>query len=78
MELSSGWRLSRANAALLASHAGQVVTRRKSKADMGDDTFVDLARMNQCINQIRSVLNDSADRRFTWDNSRRGSVFSHQ
>jgi DNA-binding winged helix-turn-helix (wHTH) protein/tetratricopeptide (TPR) repeat protein len=50
--------------ALLASHAGQVVTREEiQKQIWGDDTFVDFEHgMNQCINQIRSVLNDSADR----------------
>jgi eukaryotic-like serine/threonine-protein kinase len=50
--------------ALLASHAGQVVTREEiQKQIWGDDTFVDFEHgMNQCINQIRSVLNDSAER----------------
>jgi DNA-binding winged helix-turn-helix (wHTH) protein/tetratricopeptide (TPR) repeat protein len=50
--------------ALLASHAGQVVTREEiQKQIWGDDTFVDFEHgMNQCINQIRGVLNDSADR----------------
>jgi DNA-binding winged helix-turn-helix (wHTH) protein len=50
--------------AMLASHAGQVVTREEiQKQIWGDDTFVDFEHgMNQCINQIRSVLNDSADR----------------
>ncbi|MFZ0793555.1 MAG: winged helix-turn-helix domain-containing protein, partial [Candidatus Korobacteraceae bacterium] len=50
--------------ALLASHAGQVVTREEiQKQIWGDDTFVDFEHgMNQCINQIRGVLNDSAER----------------
>jgi DNA-binding winged helix-turn-helix (wHTH) protein/tetratricopeptide (TPR) repeat protein len=50
--------------ALLAGHASQVVTREEiQKQIWGDDTFVDYEHgMNQCINQIRSVLNDSADR----------------
>ena len=50
--------------ALLASHAGQVVTREEiQKQIWGDDTFVDFEHgMNQCIKQIRGVLNDSADR----------------
>ncbi len=50
--------------ALLASNAGQVVTREEiQKQIWGDDTFVDFEHgMNQCIKQIRGVLNDSADR----------------
>ena len=50
--------------ALLASNAGQLVTREEiQKQIWGDDTFVDFEHgMNQCINQIRGVLNDSADR----------------
>jgi len=50
--------------AMLASHAGQVVTREEIQQQIwGDDTYVDFEHgMNQCINQIRSVLNDSADR----------------
>jgi len=50
--------------ALLASHASQIVSREEiQKQIWGDDTYVDFEHgMNQCINQIRSVLNDSADR----------------
>ncbi|MGA7459309.1 MAG: winged helix-turn-helix domain-containing protein [Candidatus Korobacteraceae bacterium] len=50
--------------ALLATNAGQVVTREEiQKQIWGDDTFVDFEHgMNQCIKQIRGVLNDSADR----------------
>ena len=50
--------------AMLASHAGQVVTREEiQKQIWGDDTFVDFEHgMNQCIKQIRSALNDNADR----------------
>ena len=50
--------------ALLASNSGQVVTREEiQKQIWGDDTFVDFEHgMNQCIKQIRGVLNDSADR----------------
>ena len=49
--------------ALLASNAGQVVSREEiQKQIWGDDTFVDFEHgMNQCIKQIRGVLNDSAD-----------------
>lgn len=64
--------------ALLASHAGQVVTREEiQKQIWGDDTFVDFEHgMNQCINQIRGVLNDSADRpRYVETIPRRGYRF---
>jgi eukaryotic-like serine/threonine-protein kinase len=50
--------------ALLASRAGQVVSREEIQRQLwGDDTHVDFEHgMNQCINQIRGVLNDNADR----------------
>lgn len=49
--------------ALLASQAGQVVTREQIQLQVwGEETFVDFEQgMNQCIKQIRNVLSDSAD-----------------
>ena len=49
--------------ALLASQAGQVVTREQIQLQVwGDETYVDFEQgMNHCIKQIRNVLNDTAD-----------------
>ena len=49
--------------ALLASQAGQVVTREQIQHQLwGQDTFVDFEQgMNHCIKQIRSALSDSSD-----------------
>jgi eukaryotic-like serine/threonine-protein kinase len=49
--------------ALLASHAGQLVTREEiQKQIWGDETFVDFEHgLNQCIKQVRTALNDNAD-----------------
>ena len=49
--------------ALLASQAGQVVTREQIQLQLwGEETFVDFEQgMNHCIKQIRTALNDSAD-----------------
>jgi DNA-binding winged helix-turn-helix (wHTH) protein len=49
--------------ALLASHAGLVVTREQIKEKLwGEETYVDFEQgMNHCIKQIRTVLNDNAD-----------------
>jgi tetratricopeptide (TPR) repeat protein/DNA-binding winged helix-turn-helix (wHTH) protein len=49
--------------ALLASQAGQVVTREQIQLQVwGEETYVDFELgMNQCIKQIRNVLSDSAD-----------------
>ncbi len=49
--------------ALLASRAGQVVTREEIQQQLwGEETYVDFEQgMNHCIKQIRSVLNDNAD-----------------
>jgi Flp pilus assembly protein TadD/DNA-binding winged helix-turn-helix (wHTH) protein/TolB-like protein len=50
--------------ALLASRAGQVVTREEIQKEIwGDETYVDFDRgLNQCIKQIRAVLNDNPDK----------------
>ena len=50
--------------ALLASRAGQVVTREEiQKQVWGDGTYVDFEHgLNQCVKQIRTALNDNADR----------------
>src|SRR5271165_3189408 len=50
--------------ALLASRAGQVVTREEiQKQIWGDSTYVDFEHgLNQCVKQIRGALNDNADR----------------
>jgi eukaryotic-like serine/threonine-protein kinase len=50
--------------AMLASHAGQVVTRDEIQKQLwGADSEVDLEHgMRQCINQIRTALGDHADR----------------
>ena len=49
---------------LLASHAGQVVSRDKIQEQLwGEETYVDFEHgVNKCIKQIRAVLNDKADR----------------
>ncbi len=49
--------------ALLANHAGQVVTREEIKEQLwGEETYVDFEQgMNHCIKQIRTVLADNAD-----------------
>ncbi len=48
---------------LLASHAGQVVTRDDIQRKLWvGETFVDFEHgVNKCINQIRTVLGDNAD-----------------
>ena len=49
---------------MLASHAGQIVTREEIQRQLwGDRTYVDFDRgVHKCINQIRNVLNDNIDR----------------
>ncbi len=49
--------------ALLASHAGEVVTREEIQQQIwGNDTFVDFERgLNFCIKQIRATLGDDAE-----------------
>ena len=49
--------------ALLASHAGQVVTRDEIQKQLwGEETYVDFEHgVNKCIKQIRTVLGDDAD-----------------
>jgi DNA-binding winged helix-turn-helix (wHTH) protein/tetratricopeptide (TPR) repeat protein/TolB-like protein len=49
--------------ALLASQAGQIVTREQIQLQLwGEETFVDFEQgMNHCIKQVRTALNDSAD-----------------
>ena len=50
--------------AMLAGRSGQIVTRAEiQKQIWGDETFVDFEHgMNQCIKQIRTALNDNADK----------------
>jgi len=50
--------------ALLAIRAGQVVTRDEIQKEVwGDETYVDFEHgLNQCIKQIRTALNDNADK----------------
>ncbi len=50
--------------ATLARHAGQIVAREDIKKQLwGQDTYVDFDQgVNKCINQIRHVLNDNAER----------------
>ena len=50
--------------ALLANQSGQVVTREEIQQQVwGSETYVDFDHgLNQCIKQIRTVLNDNADR----------------
>ena len=49
--------------ALLATRAGQVVTREEiQQLIWGEETYVDFEQgMNHCVKQIRNVLNDNAD-----------------
>jgi tetratricopeptide (TPR) repeat protein/DNA-binding winged helix-turn-helix (wHTH) protein len=49
--------------ALLASQAGQVVTREQIQLQLwGEETYVDFEQgLNHCIKQIRDALNDSPD-----------------
>ncbi len=50
--------------ALLASQAGQIVTREEIRQQVwGGETYVDFEHgMNQCIKQIRTVLGDNTDK----------------
>ena len=50
--------------ALLASHAGQVVTREEIKEQLwGEDTYVDFEHgMNKCVKQIRTALGDDVNK----------------
>jgi eukaryotic-like serine/threonine-protein kinase len=50
--------------ALLASRAGQTVTRDEIQKEIwGEETYVDFEHgLNQCIKQIRTALNDNADK----------------
>ena len=50
--------------ALLASRAGQMVTRDEIQKEIwGEETYVDFEHgLNQCIKQIRTALNDNADK----------------
>jgi eukaryotic-like serine/threonine-protein kinase len=50
--------------ALLASRAGQLVTREEIQQQVwGGETYVDFEHgLNQCIKQIRTVLSDNTDR----------------
>jgi DNA-binding winged helix-turn-helix (wHTH) protein/TolB-like protein len=64
--------------ALLASRAGEVVSREELRQQIWNDgTFVDFERgLNFCISQIRTALNDSADSpRFIETLPRRGYRF---
>jgi DNA-binding winged helix-turn-helix (wHTH) protein len=63
---------------LLASHAGDVVTREEIRRELwGLDTFVDFdGGLNFCINQIRKALRDNAESpRFIHTLPRRGYRF---
>jgi DNA-binding winged helix-turn-helix (wHTH) protein/tetratricopeptide (TPR) repeat protein len=50
--------------ALLASRAGQLITREEIQRQVwGEETYVDFDHgLNQCVKQIRTVLNDNSDR----------------
>ena len=50
--------------AMLANRAGQIVTREEiQKRVWGEGTYVDFEHgLNQCVKQIRTALNDNADR----------------
>lgn len=50
--------------ALLASHAGQIVTRDEIQGQLwGDDTYVDFEHgMNKCVKQIRTALGDDVNK----------------
>ena len=63
---------------MLASRAGQVVTREEIRQQIwGDETFVDLEQgLGHCIRQIRTALGDDADNpRFIETLTRRGYRF---
>lgn len=63
---------------LLAQHAGQTVTREEIQRSLwGDNTFVDFERgINFCVNQIRVVLGDDAEKpRYVETLPRRGYRF---
>ena len=63
---------------LLASHAGDVVTREEIRQELwGQDTFVDFdGGLNFCVNQIRKALRDNAESpRFIHTLPRRGYRF---
>jgi DNA-binding winged helix-turn-helix (wHTH) protein len=63
---------------LLASHAGDVVTREEIRQELwGHDTFVDFdGGLNFCVNQIRKALRDNAESpRFIHTLPRRGYRF---
>ena len=49
--------------ALLASQAGQIVTREQIQLQLwGEETYVDFEQgLNHCIKQIRYALNDSPE-----------------
>ena len=49
---------------LLASHAGQVVTREEIQEQIwGEDTYVDFEHgMNKCVKQIRTALGDDVNK----------------
>ncbi len=63
--------------ALLASRAGEVVTRSELQQELWGDTFVDFDQgLNSCVMQIRAALGDDADRpRFVETVPRRGYRF---
>jgi DNA-binding winged helix-turn-helix (wHTH) protein len=50
--------------ALLAEHAGQVVTREEIQEQLwGEDTYVDFEHgMNKCVKQIRTALGDDVNK----------------
>lgn len=50
--------------ALLASHAGQIVTREEIQEQLwGEDTYVDFEHgMNKCVKQIRTALGDDVSK----------------
>lgn len=49
---------------LLASHAGQVVTREEIQEQLwGEDTYVDFEHgMNKCVKQVRTALGDDVNK----------------
>lgn len=64
--------------AMLASHAGEIITRDQIREQLWDeDTHVDFDQgLNQCIAQIRTVLSDDADTpRYVQTLPRRGYRF---
>ena len=63
---------------ILVEHAGQIVTRDEIRGRLwSDDTFVDFERsINFCVNQIRAVLGDDAEKpRYVETLPRRGYRF---